>query len=264
MHYPFIGTHMVESLTTNSGQGVNAGMGKGWRGFGKKLYWHSLLQLYKFTGNAIDVVMTNSSWTQNHMQRIWGETRKKKSAAMVLYPPCSVEEIIDKIPLEGNHATPREKLLLCIAQFRPEKNHELLIRAFQLMLYTKAPEVEGARLILVGSVRDSEDETLVYKLRLLANELKVDKQVDFRINSTWGEILDWLKTSWVGVNGMWCEHFGIGVVEYQAAGLIPVVNDSGGPKEDIVVDYEDGPTGTLTLLFIPASPASITIFIIGN
>lgn len=247
VHYPFIGTHMVESLTTNSGQGVNAGMGKGWRGFGKKLYWYCLLQLYKFTGIAIDVVMTNSSWTQNHMQRIWGGIRERKSAAMVLYPPCSVEEIIDKIPLEGNHATPREKLLLCIAQFRPEKNHELLIRAFQLMLHTKAPEVEGARLVLIGSVRDSEDETLVYKLRLLANELKVDKQVDFRINSTWGEILDWLKTSWVGVNGMWCEHFGIGVVEYQAAGLIPVVNDSGGPKEDIVVDYEDGPTGTFDL-----------------
>lgn len=266
VHYPFIGTHMVESLTSDSGQGVNAGMGKGWRGFAKKLYWHSLLRLYTWTGPAIDAVMTNSSWTQNHMQRIWGESRKgqKKSAAMVLYPPCSVEEIIDKIPLEGNHATPREKLLLCIAQFRPEKNHELLIRAFQLMLHTKAPEVEGARLVLVGSVRDSEDETLVYKLRLLANELKVDKQVDFRINSTWGEILDWLKTSWIGVNGMWCEHFGIGVVEYQAAGLIPVVNDSGGPKEDIVVDYEGEPTGTLTLLEIPSFPAHTTIFSIGT
>ena len=32
-------------------------------------------------------------------------------------------------------------------------------------------------------------------------------------------------------------------MEYQAAGLIAVVNDSGGPKQDIVVDIEGGGTG---------------------
>jgi alpha-1,2-mannosyltransferase len=42
---------------------------------------------------------------------------------------------------------------------------------------------------------------------------------------------------------MWNEHFGIGVVEYQAAGLISVVHDSGGPRADIVVDLGDGATG---------------------
>ena len=245
VHYPLIGTHMVDSLTSDSGHGVNAGAGKGWKGFGKKLYWKGLLQLYIWTGASIDTVMTNSSWTQEHMQRIWGVGRKlaHKPPAEVVYPPCSVEEIIDQIPLEGQHATPREKILLCIAQFRPEKNHELLIQAFANMIRDQSRPMEDARLVLVGSVRDSEDETLVYKLRLLVKELKLDSRVEFRINSTWGEILELLKISWVGVNGMWCEHFGIGVVEYQAAGLICVVNDSGGPKEDIVVEYEDGPTG---------------------
>ena len=42
---------------------------------------------------------------------------------------------------------------------------------------------------------------------------------------------------------MWNEHFGIGIVEYQAAGLICVVNYSGGPKDDIVISTRDGPTG---------------------
>lgn len=32
-------------------------------------------------------------------------------------------------------------------------------------------------------------------------------------------------------------------MEYQAAGLIPVVNDSGGPKMDIVINWEGGETG---------------------
>jgi alpha-1,2-mannosyltransferase len=43
---------------------------------------------------------------------------------------------------------------------------------------------------------------------------------------------------------MWNEHFGIGVVEYQAAGLISVVHDSGGPREDIVINLNgEGETG---------------------
>ena len=49
---------------------------------------------------------------------------------------------------------------------------------------------------------------------------------------------------------MWNEHFGIGVVEYQAAGLISVVHDSGGPKRDIVVDaVQDGGESSLATGF---------------
>ena len=236
---------MVDSLSSTSGQGVNAGKGKGLRGFGKKLYWNSLLQLYIWIGTAIDSIMTNSSWTQAHMQRIWGAGRKRKGkqSPKVVYPPCSVEEIIDKIPLEGQHALPKESMLLCIAQFRPEKNHELLLNAFAEMDRKQTKGGDEVQLVLVGSVRDSDDETLVYKLRLLVKELKIDSRVHFKINAPWDEILELLKRASIGVNGMWCEHFGIGVVEYQAAGLICVVNDSGGPKEDIVVPYEGQTTG---------------------
>jgi alpha-1,2-mannosyltransferase len=36
---------------------------------------------------------------------------------------------------------------------------------------------------------------------------------------------------------MWNEHFGIGIVEMMAAGLIVIAHNSGGPKSDIVVPY---------------------------
>lgn len=62
------------------------------------------------------------------------------------------------------------------------------------------------------------------------------EQVEFVLNAPWKAVLGWLGKSWVGVNAMWNEHFGIGVVEYLAAGLVGVVHDSGGPKEDIVVE----------------------------
>jgi hypothetical protein len=42
---------------------------------------------------------------------------------------------------------------------------------------------------------------------------------------------------------MWNEHFGIGVVEYMAAGLVPVAHNSAGPKLDIVTEYDGKPTG---------------------
>lgn len=39
------------------------------------------------------------------------------------------------------------------------------------------------------------------------------------------------------------EHFGIGIVEYMSAGLIPIVNGSGGPRLDIVVPHYGHATG---------------------
>jgi alpha-1,2-mannosyltransferase len=95
-------------------------------------------------------------------------------------------------------------------------------------------------------VRDDSDSKRVYELRLLANELGIKDSVKFHLDAPWSDVLDWLRRASVGVNGMWNEHFGIGVVEYQAAGLISVVHDSAGPKFDIVVPIDGQPTGTLT------------------
>ena len=47
----------------------------------------------------------------------------------------------------------------------------------------------------------------------------------------------------VGLHTMWNEHFGIGVVEMMAAGVVPVAHASGGPALDIV--GTDGASGLL-------------------
>ena len=54
--------------------------------------------------------------------------------------------------------------------------------------------------------------------------------MEFICDAPWPQMLEWMRKASVGVNAMWNEHFGIGVVEYQAAGMISVVNNSGGPK----------------------------------
>ena len=243
---------MLGSLDKNFGQGLNAGTGKGWKGSMKRNYWHMFAWMYSWVGGNVDVVMTNSSWTQAHMRSLWGPNRvqrHKSSNVEVVFPPVAVEKLEQAIDISTESENKREKIILYIAQFRPEKNHALILRAFSAMLHSgnagaSNEAVKGARLVLIGSVRHSDDATRVYDLRLLAHELKIKEDVEFICDASWPEILDWLGKSWVGVNGMWNEHFGIGVVEYQAAGLVSVVNDSGGPKEDIVIEYDGGPTGT--------------------
>lgn len=57
--------------------------------------------------------------------------------------------------------------------------------------------------------------------------------------------MEFYSKAMVGLHTMVDEHFGIGIVEYMAAGIIPVVNASGGPLLDIVVPHDCKPTGNL-------------------
>jgi alpha-1,2-mannosyltransferase len=249
VHYPTISTDMLSSLHDEVGnRGLNAGLGKGAKGKAKQYYWELFAKLYSWVGGNVDVVMTNSTWTQRHISSLWGPSRrarKKQHDISVVYPPCAVGELQEKIPVDS----PRSNTLLYIAQFRPEKMHHVIIEAFAKLVKQWSPS-QGSKpkLVLVGSVRDDSDEKRVYKLRLQAQEIR--EHVEFVINAKWPQILDLLKSSSVGVNGMWNEHFGIGVVEYQSAGLISVVNDSGGPKEDILIAIDGQPTGMFSVYML--------------
>lgn len=251
VHYPTISTDMLDSLN-EGGQGVNAGTGEGYRGMLKRQYWHLFAWMYSKVGSTIDVVMSNSSWTQAHVKALWGPFRNRRNKTTnhdidVVFPPVAVEELEEAIDVSEGSEKSRGPYILYIAQFRPEKNHQLILEAFSRFLSAnpKLPSYPNTvpKLVLIGSVRDSDDKTRVYNLRLLAHELGIKEDVEFVCDATWPQMLDWMRKASVGVNGMWNEHFGIGVVEYQAAGLISVVNDSGGPKLDIVVPIRGKPTG---------------------
>lgn len=245
VHYPMISKDMIENLGAD-GQGVNAGKGAGWKGLAKLYYWKVLAWLYQKMGATIDIVMTNSTWTQAHMSSLWGQGRRdagKTAPIVAVFPPCAVEELEQKIDVSVASEAKRSKTILYIAQYRPEKNHELIIQAFAKFIKSGSEASKGAKLVLVGSVRDGDDKKRVYKLRLLPVELQIKDSVEFHMDAPFSDILQLLQTSSVGVNGMWNEHFGIGVVEYQASGLISVVHDSGGPKLDIVTEIDGQPTG---------------------
>lgn len=64
----------------------------------------------------------------------------------------------------------------------------------------------------------------------LAKHLALDENVEFKINIPYTELISELQKGTIGIHAMWNEHFGIGVVESMAAGLIMIAHASGGPK----------------------------------
>lgn len=259
VHYPTISTDMLASLDDQTGvQGINSGAGKGLKGTMKRRYWQLFARLYGWVGRQVDVVMCNSSWTAAHIRTLWGTGTNTDSISTgegtasspaVVFPPTAVSELESKIAVDAESENQRQPVLLYIAQFRPEKNHPLVLRSFARFLQERARNPATAdkpqpKLVLIGSVRHaSPDETHIYNLRLLAHELRIRDHTTFLCDASWPTVLSNLATASVGVNAMWNEHFGICVVEYQAAGLICVTHDSGGPREDIVIDLGDGATG---------------------
>ncbi|KAK9364203.1 hypothetical protein V1504DRAFT_15911 [Lipomyces starkeyi] len=232
VHYPMISTDMFSTLSLTTQ-------------LPKYIYWRIFALMYAFVGAFADVVMTNGTWTFNHIKSVWwlnrllslAFDRSKKLEFKILYPPGATADL-QKFEV----TRPRQPIVLSIAQFRLEKRHEIILEEFAKFVKsdTAPPRTQ---LVLIGSVRDDLDKKRVYELRLLARELGINDDVHFVLEAKWDEVKNWLRTASVGVNAMWNEHFGIGVVEYTAAGLISVVHESGGPMLDIVVPFDGKPIG---------------------
>ena len=189
----------------------------------------------------MDVLIANSSWTRDHMEHLTGK-KASKGEIRVIFPPC------DTNALKSLSLSSREKSIIYVAQFRPEKDHNMVLKAFSILL-TNHPRLreEGVKLVLIGSVRDDRDRQKVAELQQGSKALDINDHVEFVCDASWEKVVWWLGRGWIGTNAMWNEHFGIGVVEYMAAGLIPVVHDSGGPKLDIVTEVGGKLTGTISL-----------------
>ncbi|RPD56623.1 mannosyltransferase [Lentinus tigrinus ALCF2SS1-7] len=266
VHYPTISATMlsrVESRTagvTNSAAISSSSV----LSTGKLLYYRLFMYYYAYSLRQARFIMVNSSWTKNHVDSILRYTdplldaihllpplvlleilsRKRSDCpktAQIVYPSCDTRQMA-VFPLEG-----RERVILSIAQFRPEKDHAGQLRSFHKLLEAH-PEYKGqgpssVKLVLVGGSRNVGDATRVEELRLLAKELDIQDQTEFVVNASYPQVLNWLSRASIGLSTMVDEHFGINVVEFMAAGVIPVAHASGGPLLDIIVPLDGEPTG---------------------
>ncbi|KAG8907726.1 asparagine-linked glycosylation protein [Tulasnella sp. 403] len=212
VHYPTISTDMLERVRNRkTGYANKDDVTSSWlKSTAKLIYYRIFAFLYSTSLLQADTIVVNSSWTKSHIDSLINSARKrlgktapgKTSGVEIVYPPCHMDKLRE-FPLQG-----RERVILSVAQFRPEKEHEVQIRAFHSLL-TQHPNLrngsDAVRLVLLGGCRTEEDEKRVEILKRLTEELGLE-----------------------------------------ASGLIPLVHDSGGPKLDIVLPYHSQSAG-LTL-----------------
>lgn len=116
---------------------------------------------------------------------------------------------------------------------------------------------EPCKLLMAGSVRSKGDEDRVNHLKSTADKLGISEHVHFVINPPYPELVKLFGRASIGLSTMVDEHFGISVVEFMAAGLIPLVHASGGPLLDIVITHNGQPTGQLSTLISSAIRADV-------
>lgn len=114
----------------------------------------------------------------------------------------------------------------------------------------KPESAKNVKLCLIGGVRDANDEQRLENLKTLAKALEIERKVQFLPNIPFPELKALLSKAACGLHTMWNEHFGIGIVEMQAAGCIPIAHNSGGPKQDIVVPVFDEQFGEIPSGFL--------------
>jgi len=155
-----------------------------------------------------------------------------------VYPPCDTRELAE-LQLEG-----RGRTIVSLAQFRPEKDHRTQLLALSALLESH-PEYRNppVKMVLMGGSRNDEDADRVEQLRALTKDLHIEDHVEFIINAPFPDILSWLGKASIGLSTMVDEHFGINIVEFMAAGAVPVTHASGGPLKDIVVSVDGKRTG---------------------
>ncbi|CCE62804.1 hypothetical protein TPHA_0D01640 [Tetrapisispora phaffii CBS 4417] len=224
-HFPVISTDMLDKLkfseTSNS-----------FRTKAKYIYWSIFMFFYEWVGSLVFVSITNSTWTNNHIKSIWRDSHSE-----IIYPPCSTERLVIK-----EDKWNRKNQAVVLAQFRNEKRHQLIIQEYSKYLaeLSTTENYEPPKIIFVGSTRSQNDKDYVENLKRLAyiNYRIPMHLMEFVTDAPYEDIKKYLHESSYGINAMWNEHFGIAVVEYAAAGLIPLVHASAGPLLDIVVPWD--------------------------
>ncbi|KAK4685333.1 hypothetical protein P7C73_g4818, partial [Tremellales sp. Uapishka_1] len=264
IHYPTVSTDMVKRVRERADGIENGGVAKSAvRTWIKLVYYRIFTSLYSTSLLFSQHTMTNSSWTQAHIQSLLSAGKRSFVASVltmdqtsidkriqrgeavkanlprceVVYPPCDTDILVKLGNLGG-----RRREVVSLAQFRPEKEHAKQLHALSA-LFAKYPQDRDVRLTLMGGCRGPSDEERLKGLEALARDLGISDSVEFVANAPYEIIVERLGQASIGLNTMQDEHFGINIVEFMAAGLIPVVHSSAGPLLDIVVPFNGEKTG---------------------
>ncbi|XP_031473711.1 GDP-Man:Man(3)GlcNAc(2)-PP-Dol alpha-1,2-mannosyltransferase isoform X1 [Nymphaea colorata] len=238
-HYPTISSDMVARVRQRNSMYNNNNLiaGSVWLSKGKIIYYMILSWMYGLAGSCAHVAMVNSSWTKAHIDKLWKIPERTKR----VYPPCNTSTL-QALSLERSTKPPK---FISVAQFRPEKAHALQIDAFALVIKKLQADAPRPKLQFVGSCRNSQDKKRLSQLKEKCAQLNIKEDVEFYEDLKYRDLVLLLGGAVSGLHAMIDEHFGICVVEYMAAGAVPIAHDSAGPRMDIVVEEDGQQTGFL-------------------
>ncbi|HZY47165.1 MAG TPA: glycosyltransferase, partial [Candidatus Bathyarchaeia archaeon] len=165
------------------------------------LYNWPMRMYYKKKIERINLVLAISEYSRSHFDRVWGIPTK------LVYPACNM------IRPGGT----KDNVVVTVARSVPEKRLE-----FFWDVARQSPSYEFLLLL-------TQDPRFVEYSKLLQKSTPMNARVIVNPNKElYQEVL---AKSKIYLHLMKGEHFGITVVEAMSAGCVPIVHDSGGPKE---------------------------------
>ena len=175
-----------------------------------RLYYRPASTYYRNRVRRVGLLLSVSDFTRGFVAKKWERESK------TVYPPCPVEDFS-----EFSNMKSRENLVVTIGRIVPEKRFHLFVEL--------ARTVPKTRFVAIGSL---SDETSAYYDQL---KKSAPENVSF-VLSPLRKVRGILGRAMAYVHCAENEHFGITIVEAMAAGCVPIVHDSGGPREIVTSD----------------------------
>jgi alpha-1,2-mannosyltransferase len=166
-----------------------------------------------------DIILANSKFTKNALAEI-----NPGLKSHILYPPVDIERFSN-----AYHSTFREKKVLVISRFSPEKQLDKIV-SLARMVQT------NIQFQVIGLVTPMNRQYFNYILERIRDKGLHDK-ILLTPNATNEEIIEAMSSSSAYFHTMEGEHFGVSIIEAMAAGLIPIVPSYGGCSEIVPVKY---------------------------
>lgn len=156
------------------------------------------------------LVFSNSNYTGTVIRSIMGVTPK------LLYPP-----VAEGFFAEEDDISFKEDVVVSVSRMSPEK---------QLSIIPKVAKMTDnkIRFIIVG-IRQSTH--VLNQLLQSIEENRVSEKVEILLDIPRKKLQGILKNSKVYFHPTYREHFGVSIAESMASGCVPIVHNSGGPRE---------------------------------
>ncbi|MCP8317541.1 MAG: glycosyltransferase [archaeon] len=179
-----------------------------------KIYFYAYRSFLNFRRGDINhkLIFANSKFTAEAVKAEFGVD------AHILYPPVS-SDILNHNETDFNGQ--RDNTVTTIARISKEKN-------LKIIPYIAKSTSKEVSFIITGLLNSKE---VLNSLLRLIRELRVSEKVKILTNVKRDRLIEILRNSKVYLHPAINEHFGISIIEAMSSGCLPVVHNSGGPKE---------------------------------